>query len=46
MLITTFGEQIFYTVTGINQKHREILKLMSIDMSVYAQVGAIQNMST
>lgn len=44
--ITNFGEQVFYAVTGLNQKHREILGLMGIDLNIYAHMGTIQDMST
>ncbi|MCA1916224.1 MAG: IS1634 family transposase, partial [Methanospirillum hungatei] len=42
LLVSFYGEQIFYTFTGINQKHREILNLMNVDISVYTQLGSIQ----
>ena len=44
--ITTFGEQVFYTVTGMSRKHREILGLMEIDLNIYAHMGSIQEMGT
>jgi len=42
LLVSFYGEQVFYTVTGINQKHREILSLMNVDMNAYTQLGSIQ----
>jgi len=42
LLVSFYGEQVFYTITGINQKHREILNLMNVDISVYTQLGSIQ----
>jgi len=44
--ITMFGEQVFYTVTGMSLKHREILDLMEIDLNIYAHMGSIQEMVT
>ena len=42
LLVSFYGEQVIYTVTGINQKHREILSLMNVDMNAYTQLGSIQ----
>lgn len=46
LLVSIYEEHVIYTVTGINKKHREILSLMNIDLSVYTQLGSIQECST
>ena len=36
------GKKIYHTITGLNDKHREILALMNIGIDVYEMFGAIQ----
>ena len=36
------GKKIYYTITGLSDKHREILALMNIGIVVYEMFGTIQ----
>jgi hypothetical protein len=36
------GKKIYSTITGLNEKHREILALMDIGIGVYERFGTIQ----